>query len=151
MSTGLNFRNLESSPDDPVETWPFEGVLAALERGSLPDWQRLGAAIVRDPWGPVARQVEEAIPISRPYGTADLMELIISKARSDAADFERAEVAAAVRRLLVQSGLTQGALAERIGTSSSRFSTYVTGKVVPSAGLMVRLRKVVSHVTDGDR
>jgi hypothetical protein len=151
MNTGLKFRNLPSTPDDPVDTWPFEGVLAALERGSLPDWQRLSAAIVNDPWGPVARQVEEAVSISRPYGTADLMEMVIAKARSDAADFERSEVAAEVRGLLLQSGLTQAALAERIGTSPSRFSTYVAGKVVPSAGLMVRLRNVVRHVVDGDR
>jgi hypothetical protein len=28
----LRFRNIDASPDDPVETWPFEGVLAAIER-----------------------------------------------------------------------------------------------------------------------
>jgi hypothetical protein len=151
VTTGLKFRNLRSSPDDPVDTWPFEGVLAALERGSLPDWQRLSAAIVSEPWGLVARQVEEAVSISRPYGTADLMELVIGKARSDAADNERTEVATEVVALLLESGLTQVVLAERIGTSPSRFSTYVTGKVVPSAGLMVRLRNVVRRSADEGR
>ena len=88
---------------------------------------------------------------SRPYGTADLMEMVIAKAGSGAADFECSEVAAEVGGLLLQSGLTQAALADRIGTSPSRFSTYVAGKVIPSAGLMVRLRNIVRHVVDGDR
>jgi hypothetical protein len=54
MTTALKFRNLDASPEDPVETWPFEGILAAVERGTLPDWHRLAAAIRADPWGPVA-------------------------------------------------------------------------------------------------
>ena len=45
MTTPLKFRNLNASPEDPVETWPFEGVLAAVERGTLPDWRRLAQAI----------------------------------------------------------------------------------------------------------
>jgi hypothetical protein len=66
--TTLRFRNINASPDDPVETWPFEGVLAALERGTLPDWQRLAAAIVDEPWGHVARQTAEALALDLPYG-----------------------------------------------------------------------------------
>jgi hypothetical protein len=61
------------SVDDPVETWPFEGILTAVERGTLPDWQRLAAAIRADPWGPVAQQVLEAVEMSRPYGTGELL------------------------------------------------------------------------------
>jgi hypothetical protein len=45
MTTALKFRNIDASPDDPIETWPFEGILAAVERGTLPDWRRLAAAI----------------------------------------------------------------------------------------------------------
>jgi hypothetical protein len=55
MTTALKFRNVDASPDDPVETWPFEGILAAVERGTLPDWDRLATAIRVDPWGPVAQ------------------------------------------------------------------------------------------------
>ena len=74
MTTALKFRNIDASPDDPVETWPFEGILAAVERGTLPDWRRLASAIRADPWGPVAHQVLEAVRLSRPYGTAELLE-----------------------------------------------------------------------------
>jgi transcriptional regulator with XRE-family HTH domain len=38
--------------------------------------------------------------------------------------------------------------AERIGTSRSRLSTYTSGKVVPSATLMVRMRRVARHASE---
>jgi DNA-binding transcriptional regulator YiaG len=142
VTTGLRFRNLDASPDDPVETWPYEGIVAAVERGTLPDWRRLAAVIRVDPWGPVARQVLEAVQLSRPYGSTELLAGVISRARQLAADTEREEVAAEVKSLVSHSGLSQQGFAERIGTSRSRLSTYLSGKVLPSAGLMVRMRRV---------
>jgi len=142
MTTALKFRNITASPDDPVETWPFEGILAAVERGTLPDWRRLAKAIQADPWGLVAQQVLEAVRLVRPYGTADLLEGVVARARKLAADSERSEVAAEVRRLVNDSGLSRNDFADRIGTSRSRLSTYMSGKVVPSAALMVRMRRV---------
>lgn len=142
MTTALKFRNLTASPNDPVETWPFEGILAAVERGTLPDWRRLAKAIQSDPWGPVAQQVLEAVRLSRPYGTTELLEGVVSRARTLAADSERRTVAAEVRSLVSGSGLSQQDFADRIGTSRSRLSTYMSGKVVPSAALLVRMRRV---------
>jgi len=142
MTTALKFRNITASPDDPVETWPFEGILTAVERGTLPDWRRLAKAIQADPWGPVAQQVLEAVRLVRPYGTAELLEGVVGRARKLAADSERSEVAAEVRRLVNDSGLSRNDFADRIGTSRSRLSTYMSGKVVPSAALMVRMRRV---------
>src|SRR5271165_4896834 len=92
MTTALKFRNITASPDDPVDTWPFEGILAAVERGTLPDWRRLAAAIQADPWGPVAHQVLEAIHLSHPYGTTELLEGVVARARELAVDSERADV-----------------------------------------------------------
>ena len=142
MTTPLKFRNIVASPDDPVETWPFEGILAAIERGTLPDWRRLARAIAADPWGPVAQQVLEAIQVAHPYGTAELLEGVVASAREQAAESERAIVASEVRELVGRSGLSRQEFAERIGTSRSRLSTYMSGKVVPSAALMVRIRRV---------
>ncbi len=142
MTTALKFRNINSSPEDPVETWPFEGILAAVERGTLPDWRRLAEAIKADPWGPVAQQVMEAITLARPYGTTELMQGVVSRARLQAADSERGEVASEIRELVDESGLSRQEFADRIGTSRSRLSTYISGKVVPSASLMVRIRRV---------
>ncbi len=148
MTTALKFRNITASPDDPVDTWPFEGILAAVERGTLPDWRRLAAEIRADPWGPVAQQVLEAIRLSRPYGTAELLEGAVDRARKLAADSEREGVAAEIRHLVDRSGLSKQDFAERIGTSRSRLSTYMSGKVVPSAALMVRMRRVALHASE---
>jgi hypothetical protein len=148
MTTALRFRNIDASPDDPVETWPFEGILAAVERGTLPDWRRLASAIRADPWGPVARQVLDAVHLSRPYGTTELLEGVIARARTRAAESERADVAAKVQGLVASSGLSKQDFAERTGTSRSRLSTYMSGKVVPSATLMVRMRRVALHAAE---
>ena len=147
MTTALKFRNVDASPDDPVETWPFEGILAAVERGTLPDWDRLATAIRADPWGPVAQQVLEAIRLSRPYGTTELLEAVVARARRLAMDSERDTVASEVRDLVGRSGLSKQDFADRIGTSRSRLSTYMSGKVVPSAALMVRMRRVALHAS----
>lgn len=147
MTTALKFRNVDASPDDPVETWPFEGILAAVERGTLPDWDRLATAIRADPWGPVARQVLEAVRLSRPYGTTELLEAVVARARRLSIDSERDTVASEVRDLVGRSGLSKQDFADRIGTSRSRLSTYMSGKVVPSATLMVRMRRVALHAS----
>lgn len=151
MSTALKFRNLTASPDDPVETWPFEGIIAAVERGTLPDWRRLARVIQADPWGPVAQQVREAINLSHPYGTAELLEGVIDRARQMATNSEREEVASEVKRLVGRSGLSQQEFANRIGTSRSRLSTYMSGRVMPSAALMVRMHRVTRYSSSGDR
>jgi len=148
MTTALKFRNITASPDDPVDTWPFEGILAAVERGTLPDWRRLAAVVRADPWGPVAQQVLEAVRLSRPYGTAELLEGVVHHARKLAADSEREDVASEVRSLVGRSALSKQDFAERIGTSRSRLSTYMSGKVVPSASLMVRMRRVALRASE---
>ena len=141
----LRFRNITSSVDDPVETWPFEGILAAVERGTLPDWRRLAAAIRADPWGPVAQQVLEAIALSRPYGTSELLTSVIDQARREFANAEREEVAGEIRGLVARSGLSRQDFALRLGTSRSRLSTYMSGKVSPSAALILRMRRLAAQ------
>ena len=37
----LKFRNLNISPDDPVEKWGVEGILCAFERGHIGDWRKI--------------------------------------------------------------------------------------------------------------
>jgi len=141
----LAFRNLTITPDDPVASWPTEAVQAALERGDLEHWQRIVAELNRDPWGRIARQLEEVLSHSRPYGIADAMETVLARARARAEAIERDEVAAEVRRAIARSGLDRSEFASRIGTSPSRLSTYATGKVTPSAALMVRMRRLLEQ------
>jgi hypothetical protein len=138
----VRFRNVDADPSQPVETWPAEAILIALERGGLVEWRRIAAAVRADPWGTVAQQVAEAVAHARPYGVAELMSDLIASARADAEATERAVVAAQVSELVDRSGLTKANFARRIGTSASRLSTYLAGSVVPAATLMVRMRRV---------
>lgn len=147
----LAFRNLTVSPDDPVETWPTEAVRTALERGDLDDWQRLAAAVRRDPWGPTARAIEEILTHDRPYGIAEAMESAIGDARARREREEREAVAAEIRDAVERSGLARREVASRTGTSTSRLSTYVNGTVTPSATFMVRLRQLVRNVSSARR
>jgi DNA-binding transcriptional regulator YiaG len=142
----LAFRNVTANPSDPVAAWPTEAVQAALERGDLEHWRRLAAEINRHPWGRTARQVEEVLSHSRPYGVAELMECAIARARSRAEDEERRTVAAEIQRAIASSGLTRAEFAARIGTSASRLSTYTTGKVVPSATVLLRIRRLLADI-----
>ncbi|MDQ3664720.1 MAG: helix-turn-helix transcriptional regulator [Actinomycetota bacterium] len=137
----LTFRNVTASPDDPVTSWPTEAVLTTLERGDLDGLRRIRNAINVDPWGRTARQVEEVLGHTRPYGVAELMEAAIAAARAEADAAERAAVASELRRLVAESGLSRADFARRLGTSRSRLSTYLSGTVVPAATLMVRARR----------
>jgi DNA-binding transcriptional regulator YiaG len=141
----LAFRNLDITPDAPVSSWPTEAVQAALERGDLGHWRRIVAEVKRDPWGRTARQLEEVLSHSRPYGVANLMDVALERARQHAEDREREQVAAEVRDAITRSGLSRSEFASRIGTSPSRLSTYATGRVRPSATLMIRMRRVAAQ------
>lgn len=54
-------------------------------------------------------------------------------------------MATEVDRLIRESGLSRAEFASRIGTSSSRLSTYATGRVTPSAALLVRMRNATER------
>jgi DNA-binding transcriptional regulator YiaG len=141
----LAFRNVDASPEDPVSEWPLEAIQTALERGGLAHWRRLADTIQAQPWGPVARRVEEVLTHSRPYGVAPAMERAIARAREGSEVAEREAVAAEVGGLVRASGLSRAEFASRIGTSASRLSTYATGKVTPSAALLVRMRRAIDR------
>lgn len=145
----LAFRNLTITPEAPVSQWPTEAVRTALERGDLADWRRIVAAMKADPWGKTARQVEEVLSHTRPYGLAEAMQTALSRAREQAETRERAAVAAEIREAVNRSGLSQADFASRIGTSASRLSTYTSGKVTPSAALMLRIRRAADRQSRG--
>lgn len=138
----LQFRNVDASPDDDVTTWPYEALVEAIDRGLVPDWQPIFDEIRRSPWGAVARRIERYLAYREHDGVSMLFILAIEHARDHAASAERAEVAGRVAAAVERSGLTRAAFAERVGTSASRLSTYLSGKVVPSAAMLVRIERV---------
>ena len=55
----LKFRNLDVSPDDPVEMWGVEGILCAFERGYVDDWRKIWRSIHVDKSQKVAEDVAQ--------------------------------------------------------------------------------------------
>lgn len=140
----VQFRNVDASPDDDVTTWPYEALVITLDRGLVPDWQPLFAEIRRAPWGSLARRLERHLTTRERDGVRELFRLAIDRARERADASERAEVAARVRDAVARSGLTNARFAEAIGTSASRLSTYLNGKVTPSAAMLIRIERLSS-------
>jgi len=138
----LTFRNVDATPSDPVRTWPFEALVTALERGLVADWQPIFAEIKARPWGSVARSVESYLSYAESVGIVPLMTLAIERARESAERDERGEVASRVRGAIARSGRTAAEFAREAGTSPSRLSTYASGKVTPSAALLLRIERV---------
>lgn len=137
----VEFRNVDASPTDDVRSWPYEGLVTVIDRGLVGDWQPIFAELRRSPWGRVARRVEQYLSYREPDGVSTLFALAIERARVDADQADRSEVAARVRDAVTRSGLTSGDFARIVGTSASRLSTYLSGKVTPSAAMLVRIER----------
>ena len=139
------FRNVEASPTDDVRTWPYEALVITIDRGLVEDWQPVFAELRRAPWGNVARRVERYLSYREPDGVSTLFRLAIEHARAARESADRAEVAARVRDAVTRSGLSKAAFAELVGTSPSRLSTYLSGKVTPSAAMLVRIENAARN------
>ena len=126
----------------PVEFWPTALIRDALETGDITVWQRIVVAIKRDPYGRTARQVEEVLEHSQPYGISKALSEVLIRARGHLEANERAEAARHVRLLLDRSGLAVQEFASRIGVAQADLSTYLDGTVSPPASLMIRMRRL---------
>ena len=149
--TGVRFRNVDADPADDVRTWPYEALVTAIDRGLVPDWRPIFAEIRRSPWGAVARRVGRYLDYRDPDGVCTLFALAIERARQDADRADRAAVAARVRSAVQRSGTTKAQFAASVGTSASRLSTYLSGKVVPSAAMLMRIERTSDRSLDGHR
>lgn len=135
----VQFRNVDASSADPVVSWPYEGLVAVLERGLVADWRPVLAEIRMNPWGSTARRIERYASYADAEQVVALFMFAIEQARMKTEESERAEVARRVRQAVYNSGMTAAQFAESIGTSASRLSTYATGKVTPSAAMLLRI------------
>lgn len=128
--------------EQPVEFWPTAAIRSALQGGDIATWKRIAGALKRDPYGRTARQVEEVLDGTRPYGIAKALWEVLERARTHLDANERAEVARHVRLLIDRSGLGQQEFASRIGVSSEELGSYLDGSTSPTASLMIRIRRL---------
>ena len=143
VPTGAPNRPRRPAADDrPVEFWPTAAIREALEADDLTAWQRIVTAIKRDPYGRTARQVEEVLESTRPYGVSKALSEVLTRARQNLEANERAEVARQIRLLLSRSGLKPQEFASRIGVPGEELAGYIEGKTSPPASLMVRMSRL---------
>jgi hypothetical protein len=130
------------SVERPVEFWPTSAIRSALEGGDIGTWKQIAVAIKRDPYGRTARQVEEVLEHSRPYGISKALAEVLDRARDHLEVNERTEVARHVRLLIERSGLKAAEFASRIGVPVDELRAYLAGTTSPSASLMIRMRRL---------
>lgn len=133
----LAFRNLDLTPDDPVEEWGTEGILTAIDRGGLEHWRRILAAVEADPHGEVSLDLEDALSMAEDRGVVAMLRRNLERARLS----DRERLSLSLRSWADASGMTRSELADWLGTSRTRLSTYVNGSVTPNAALADRLRR----------
>jgi hypothetical protein len=129
-------------PEQPVESWSTSAIRSALQGGDIDTWKRIAAALKRDPYGRTARQVEEVLEGTRPYGISKALWEVLERARAHLDANERAEVARHVRLLIDRSGLAEQEFASRIGVPPEDLAAYLDGTLSPSASLMIRIRRL---------
>lgn len=128
--------------DRPVEFWSTAAIRSALESGDITVWQRIVVALKRDPYGRTARQVEEVLNGSRPYGISKALSEVLARTRAHLEANERAEVARHMRLLMERSGLGPQEFASRVGVPPEDLADYLDAKVSPPASLMIRMRRL---------
>jgi hypothetical protein len=87
------------------------------------------------------------VSASTPVRTTEVLEGVVARACKLAADSEQEDEGIRGPGPRHQVWAVQAEFAERIGTSRSRLSTCMSGKVVPSATLMVRMQRLADTIT----
>ncbi|CAJ1493066.1 helix-turn-helix transcriptional regulator [[Mycobacterium] kokjensenii] len=128
--------------DRPVEFWSTSAIRDALQSGDIATWQLIVVALKRDPYGRTARQVEEILEGTEPFGISKALSEVLSRTRAHLEANERAEVARHMRVLIERSGLSRQEFASRVGVPVDTLASYLKGAVSPSAALMIRMRRL---------
>ncbi len=145
------FRNVDIDEGSEPDDWPFEAVLAVVERGSLADWRRLASAIRASPWGPCARAVEDVAGWGENSGLDVVFLALLATARHEADAEAGRAYGERIRRVRQALGMSQREFAPLIGTSAQRLSSYETGKVAPSVAVLGRVERVAANTRSGTR
>ncbi len=104
-------------------------------------WRLLLAPLLTAPWSGRADQLQREVAASGDAWLARLLEGCSVVIRDLQAEWDRQAIAREIRRLVASSGVTQRDFSALVGTSQSRFSTYINGRVTPSATMMLRISR----------
>lgn len=105
-------------------------------------WGAALGALADGPWSPDPQGLDAQIGAWADDRVVLALDELRWASQEREAGRERSAVAAEIRRVVDESGLSQRAFAQRIGTSASRLSTYLNGRVTPSATMMLRVKRL---------
>lgn len=104
-------------------------------------WRVLLGPLLTAPWSGRADQLQREVVASGDAWLVRLLEGCSVVIRELQAEWDRQAIAREIRRLVTSSGVTQRDFSALVGTSQSRFSTYINGRVTPSATMMLRISR----------
>ena len=128
-----------ATPDTPA------AALRALDsHHDLADWRLVLAPVAHLPWSPdtlrfaaVVRELGREDVAAEVIAIRELCQLLQEER-------DRRAVADRIRHHVESSGMTQRDFAAWVGTSGSRLSTYLSGKVTPSAAMVLRIQRAAA-------
>ena len=143
----VQFTRLTTSWHDPIDQWPYEAVVTTMERGLVSDWQPILRELRARPFGRIARYVTHYAKNPDDKAAAAFFAEALRRARVSQEEREREEVIRRIRRAIDATEVSQADFATLIGTSAPRLSTYLSGQVTPSAGMLVRIENVAREAS----
>ncbi|WP_179666925.1 helix-turn-helix domain-containing protein [Nocardioides thalensis] len=118
-----------------------DGFHDLIRRGTVEQWRAALAPVAAHPWDPRGEELAALADDAGLPVVADSLRACQRVYQLLREDDERRAVADEIRRRVKLSGLTQKAFAAYVGTSPSRLSTYVSGRVTPSAAMLLRIQR----------
>ena len=115
-------RHLTYSSKTPVARLPSAAIVDILDRGDLLAWRPIAAAIHRRPFGSFADRVRSLLDAYPMYGTSELWRAWIDRCRAAADSPQGPRPPIDLAALRQRMGLTQSAVAARMGISQSDLS-----------------------------
>jgi len=120
----------------------IDQLLDLVHHGNARRWRAALLPLIESPWGPYGEHVVRLCTEAELPAVGEVLQECRKVYQHRQEQRERDAIAREIRRLVAISGLTQRQFASQIGTSPSRLSTYVNGRVVPSAAMLLRIRRV---------
>ena len=122
-----------------------EQLMDMVHHGNARRWRAALLPLIESPWGPYGEHILKLTKEAELDVIVEILEECRKVYRHRQEQRERDAIAREIRRLVAISGLTQRQFASQIGTSPSRLSTYVNGRVIPSAAMLLRIRRVAHN------
>lgn len=132
---------LVSGVDSAGDTLAPHPAIGTADTFDAARWRVLLTPLLTAPWSGRADQLQREVAASGDAWLVRLLDGCSVVIRELQAEWDRQAIAREIRRLVASSGVTQRDFSALVGTSQSRFSTYINGRVTPSATMMLRISR----------